>query len=101
MLHSLQEWIKPSHVLLHTASAKLPLDPYRLISDIFELGVVKQSPVVWCDGGSKSLKGVLERVAGLGGGGHQAVRRRRRCARKSGAGTEASNTAHSSPFQHK
>jgi hypothetical protein len=41
MLHSPQEWIEPSHVLLRAASAKLPLNPHRLISDIFELGVVE------------------------------------------------------------
>jgi hypothetical protein len=41
MLHSAQEWIKPSHVLLRAASAKLALNPHRLISDIIELGAVK------------------------------------------------------------
>jgi hypothetical protein len=33
--------MKPSHVSLHTAGAKLPLDTHRLISDISELGVVE------------------------------------------------------------
>jgi hypothetical protein len=41
MLHSAQEWIEPSHVLLRAASAKLPLNPHRPISDIIELGAVK------------------------------------------------------------
>jgi hypothetical protein len=41
MLHSPQKWIKSSHVPLHAARAKLPLDLHNLIPDIFELGVAE------------------------------------------------------------
>jgi hypothetical protein len=41
MLHSPQKWIKPSHVLSNAVSEKLPFNLHRLISSVFELGVVK------------------------------------------------------------
>jgi hypothetical protein len=86
MLHSPQERIKPSHVLLHAASAKLTLDMHRFISDILELGVVEQSLVVGCDGRSKTLKGVLKCETSLSG------RRRHRAVPRGRSGDSEHNT---------
>jgi hypothetical protein len=105
MLHPSQERVKAGHVLLHATSAELSLDAYRLVPDILELSIVKQSLVVRRNGGSKPLKGVLKSEAGLGGRSRHGAGRDvgygggaedppPRSSMKSGVGVRASITTH-------